>query len=437
MKTSTVITSRALSPAERWYWIIDQLSTLNVCARVRVEGELSAKALTEGLRALQARQPLLRLAITDESPGGARFVPTANPIPLREVSLGHADESRWEREVDEHEFAESIGWRSGPLARAVHIEQPGQVHDLVLSVPHCIADGTTALALLRQWVRLAAEPQPSAPGVSDGPVPVAVEDLFQPRYRDMSGVLPDRDSEDGDTEVGRVVPDRFVPFHLRRTRLLHRSIDGGALERLTMACKREGVTLHGVLAAAMASAVARDAGAGARAHFAVGSPVAFRDELDRPVSEDEVGCFVSAVHSVVAYEPDDLWLMARFINKDIGARRHRGEQYSVFGLLAGRGPNGIADSEPLVRYIEEHGSFNFFVSNIGRFDFPGAVGGWRLSGAQFVGGISVVGYFASSVSTSHGRLNWNFTHIDGAVSAQRAVRLVDDCVTTVLTAAGV
>ncbi|MEZ0073058.1 condensation domain-containing protein [Planotetraspora sp. GP83] len=437
--------SRMLSPTERWYWIIDQLSTLNVCARVRIEGELSAEALTEALRALQARQPLLRLAITDELPGGPRFVPTDNPIPLREVSLAHSEESPWEREVDEHEFAESVDWRSGPLARAVLIRQPGQVHDLVLSVPHCIADGTTALALLRQWVRLAAEPQTSDPDVADvadGPVPVAVEDLFPARYRDMSGVLPDKDPEAGDEPdtvqdavVGRVVPDRFVPFHLRRTRLLHRSIDSDALEKLTTACKGEGVTLHGVLAAAMASAVARDAGAKPRAHFAVGSPVAFRDELDRPVSEDEVGCFVSAVHSVVAYQPDDLWAMARFINKDISARRRRGEQYSVFSLLASQGPIGIADSEPLVRYIEEQGSFNFFVSNIGRFDFPGALSGWRLSGAQFVGGISVVGYFASSVSTSHGQLNWNFTHIDEAVPRERAERLVDDCVKTVLTAA--
>ncbi|MEU8274495.1 condensation domain-containing protein [Microbispora bryophytorum] len=435
--------SRALSPAERWYWIIDQLSTLNVCARVRIEGDVSAEALTEALGALQARQPLLRLAITDELPGGPRFVPTDNPIPLREVSSTHSEESRWEREVDEHEFAESIDWRSGPLARAVLIRQPGQVNDLILSVPHCIADGTTALALLRQWVRLAAEPGTSGPLIADGPVPVAAEDLLPARYRKMSGVLPDRDPEAGDEPdtdqdavVGRVVPDRFVPFHLRRTRLLHRSIDSDVLDKLTIACKREGVTLHGLLAAAMASAVARDAGAEPRTHFAVGSPVTFRDELDRPVSEDEVGCFVSAVHSVVAYQGDDLWSMARFINKDIDARRRRGEQYPVFSLLADQGPTGVADSEPLVRYMEEHGSFNFFVSNIGRFDFPGTLGGWRLSGAQFVGGISVVGYFASSVSTSYGRLNWNFTHIDEAVPRERAERLVDDCVKTVLTAAG-
>ncbi|MGW3645707.1 condensation domain-containing protein [Streptomyces sp. NPDC000878] len=445
MNTSTAVT-RALSPAERWYWIIDQLSTLNVCARVRIEGELPAAVLRSALGALQDRHPMLRLAITEEpsdvSGAGPRFVPTSNAIPLREVTLSEPDDARWVREVDGHELAEPIDWRSGPLARAVLIGQPGQIHDLVITVPHCISDGTTALALLRQLVRLAAEPPAPGPSPAEKEsVPVPVEALFPAHYRVMSGALPDRAADDGDGpeadpgEVGRLEPGKFVPFDQRRTRLLHRSFASPVLQSLTTACRREGVTLHGVLAAAMACAVARDAGAPAPAHFAVGSPVSFRDELERPVSEDEVGCFVSAVHSVVRYQPDDLWSMARFINRDIAERRQRGEQYSVFSLLADQGPTGVADSEPLVQYIEEHGSFNFFVSNIGRFEFPGKLGAWGLSGAQFVGGISVVGYFASSVTTSHGQLSWNFTYIDEAISRERAERLVDDSVRAVLAAA--
>lgn len=433
--------TRALSPAERWYWIIDQLSTLNVCGRVRVEGELSVEALRRGLDALQAHHPLLRLAITTGPPeDGTRFVPTENPIPLREVNLTEPDDERWVREVDEHEFATPIDWRSGPLVRAVVITQPGRIHDLVLSVTHCIADGTTLLALLRHWVRLTAGRPEVDRTAERAPVPVAAEALFLERYRAMSGEMPDKSPEgeeeaDGAGQVGRLEPDRFVPFDRRRTRFLHRFLPGDALEDLSLACKREGVTMHGVLAAAMACAVARDAGAPPPAHFAIGSPVDLRGELSRPVSENEVGCYVSAVHSVVRYQPDDLWSMARFINRDIAERRKRGEQYVVFGQLAQQGPAGVADSEPFVRFIEEHGSFNFFISNIGRFDFPGTVGEWRLSEAQFVGGISVVGYFASSVGTSHGQLSWNFTYIDEAISRERAERLVDDSVATVLAAA--
>lgn len=436
-----VATSRALSPGERWYWIIDQLSTLNVCARVRIEGNLSAQVLRTALGALQERHPQLRTAITDTSPqssgNGPRFVPTHLPIPLREVTLTGTDDARWAGEVDGHELTVPLDWRCGPLARAVLISGPEQTHDLILTVAHCIADGTTALSLLRQWVRLAAAPPAPGPTAAvRGPVPEPFEALFPERFRTgPHGRLQEQaDTAAHADDVGRLEPERFVPFDKRRTRLLHRSINSDALDGLALACKRHGATLHGLLAAAMACAVARDAGARPPAHVAVGSPVTLRDELRRPVCEDEAGCFVSALHSVVRYQPDDLWSMARFIKDDLAARRKTGEQYEVFSLLAAQGPAHVADSEPFVRHFEEHGPFNFFVSNIGRFEFPAELGAWRLGGAQFVGGISVVGYFGSSVSTSHGQLSWNFTYIDGAISRQRAERLADDCVRTVLAA---
>ncbi|MEU3934402.1 condensation domain-containing protein [Streptomyces sp. NPDC029044] len=431
------MTSRELSPGERWYWIIDQLSTLNVCARVRITGEVSAQVLRSALGALQDRHPLLRTAIADTAPGtpgdGPRFVPADRPVPLREVVRTEEDEARWASEVDGHELTDAIDWRSGPLARAVLISGPGQTHDLILTVPHCIADGTTALSLLRQWVRLAAAPSgPGAGAVERGPLPEPFEALFP--ERDVERAADAEGATDDAGEVGRLEPEQFVPFARRRTRMLHRSIGIDALDGLARACKREGATLHGLLAAALASAVARDAKAESPARFAVGSPVSLREELRRPVSEDEAGCFVSALHSVVGYQPDDLWSMARFIKEDIPARKQRGEQYGVFDLLARQGPSSVADSEPFIQYIDEHGPFNFFVSNVGRFEFPAGLGGWQLSQAQFVGGISVVGYFGSSVTTSHRQLSWNFTYIEGAVSCERAERIVDDCIRTVLSA---
>ncbi|MBH9369521.1 hypothetical protein I5K79_27310, partial [Pseudomonas aeruginosa] len=51
---------RPLSAVERWYWLSDQFSALNVISRVRVHGRLSIDDLRRGLAALQARHPLLR-----------------------------------------------------------------------------------------------------------------------------------------------------------------------------------------------------------------------------------------------------------------------------------------------------------------------------------------------------------------------------------------
>jgi phthiocerol/phthiodiolone dimycocerosyl transferase-like enzyme len=421
--------TRELSPTERWFWIADQLATNNITARVRVDGEVSADRLRAGLAALLARHPLLGRAIAAEPDGTKpRFVPADRPIPLREVLLDRPDDLRWLSEMDERELAEPVDWRRGPLARAVVVSQPGQVHDLILTVPHCVSDGTTVLALLRQWVRLTAAPSgPVAPGSTLSP-----EDRFPARYRGEPPAPP----KPAASPAFRLVPDSFVPFPRRRSRMLHRFLDGDVVADLALACKRNDVTMHGLLAAAMVAAVARDAGTPAPDRVGIGSPIDFRDELEPPVSEDEVGSFVSALPAVVAHRPDDLWSMARSVNDQLRAGRRRGDHFSQPLLLAGRGPAGVADSGPFVQFMEDHGPFNVFMSNMGRFDFPDTAGTWRLSGAHVVGGISVIGYFASVVATCHGRLTWNFVYIDEAIPRDRAERLADDCVAIAVEAAG-
>lgn len=71
---------RPLSAVERWYWLSDQFSALNVISRVRVHGRLSIDDLRRGLDALQARHPLLRARIEHDAGLDPRWVPCERPI---------------------------------------------------------------------------------------------------------------------------------------------------------------------------------------------------------------------------------------------------------------------------------------------------------------------------------------------------------------------
>ncbi len=152
---------RPLSAVERWYWLSDQFSALNVISRVRVHGQLSIDDLRRGLDALQARHPLLRARIEHDAGLDPRWVPCERPIPLREVRGG--GEEQWLREINERELPERIDPDSGPLIRTVAIATDAGAHDLLVVVPHIIADGTTVLTLAEQWLTLAADP-PRNPG---------------------------------------------------------------------------------------------------------------------------------------------------------------------------------------------------------------------------------------------------------------------------------
>lgn len=447
---------RPLSPLERWYWTADRASSLSGVFRARLRGPLPVPLLRGALDALQARHPLLRVAVTGAADGTAGVEPAfrpvgGRPIPLRQVTVSPADpaaDTRWEREVDEHELAERIDWREGPLVRAVVITReagpghPEDVHDLLLTASHCIADGMTGLSLMRQWIELAARlgDGEALPRTSLRALP-ATEDLLPRRHRGAEGAaaltaLMDRDQEETERlRPRRVVPSNPVPFGERRTRMVHRSLTAEQLELLVRACRRHGTTVHGALAAAMVTAVAREAGTSEPAYFSIGSPVDFRGELDPAVSYDEAGSYAATLPSRVLYRPGTpLWPMAGAIGRDLVARREREEHLSVINLLGRAGPKSSADYEPFMRYMDEQGPLNLCLSNLGRYDFPARIGPWRVSGTQLVAAVSVTGAVVATANTSHGRLAWNFSYVDGIVPADRARHIADESVRTVLSA---
>jgi hypothetical protein len=431
---------RALSPMERWYWICDQISPLNVVARVHVRGACTREDLKRAAGMLAGEHPLLRVAVV-AAPDGSRprFAGAANQeIPLRVVDTGPSDVDRWVREVGDVELRSSVDRRTGPLARLVDIAcdrgTPGECHDLILTVSHVVADGTTALELLRRLVELAArpplEPPPSRRALPPPEAMLPRRVNHVPRAAHFVASMLADSVATAIARPRRLVPDTPVEPHRRRTRLIHRELTAAQLAELTARCRREGVTVHSALTAAMAIAVA----GAAPARVTVGSPVDFRAQLDPPVGPADAGAYVATVpsHVAVAGGAADLWAVARGAFRDLRRRTRFRQHLALVSLLRFMSPRSVATSARAVAMVDRMGPGNVCLSNIGRYDFPDRSGEWELSGAQFIAGVSVSGYLVATVNTSHGVLQWNFTYIDGAITAERAERIADRALAALL-----
>jgi hypothetical protein len=431
--TEAAAPHRALSPVERWYWICDQFSTLNVISRTRVRGGLTETAVRGALDALAARHPLLRVAVEHDHGRNPRWRPTSRPIPLRVVRAERDDQ--WVREVDERELVDRVDHDHGPLARAVLVsDAAGTTHDLIIVVPHIIADGTTVLTLAAQALALAAG-APPAPPARVLPPP---DELRPAGYTGEQGAAILAAQTERDAELmsrlnpGRVESTEALPLAGRRTALLHRELSGEQLDRLSRACRANGTTVHGALTVAMVLAAAREAREPSR-YFTVGSPIDFRAELVPPVRADEVGTYVATVPTVVDTALA-FWDAARAVTADLVERKRLGDHFALVTMVVGACPDSVAQARPFLEFMQDNGPINLCSSNIGRYDFPGRIGDWAVSDAQFLTGISVNGYFVATVNSSHGALFWNFTYIREALPGDRAERLADDCVATLLTA---
>jgi hypothetical protein len=429
---------RPLSPVERWYWIADQTSPLNVIARVRLTGNLPKGVLDRAAAGLYAEHPLLRLAIRADADGSRpAFTPSSQRISVRKV---HGDDCEWERQVDEHELRTSLDWRSGPLVRIVDVvlDSAEEEHDLVLTVSHIVGDAMTALSLLRRLIELAAA---NGCVVGSRPAVGTPEDLLPARNRGPRGIA--RLAVTGlalgvATAVARparLAPESRVEPTRRRTRLVRRVLTSTQVDALLRRCREERVTVHGALAAAMAMVIGPKAAQKASGRLCIGSPIDFRSELEPVIAADEAGSYVNTVPSFARFGGNrELWSIARQINRSLRRRKRLGQHLTTLWGMRFICPASVAKSSRVFGHIERNGFLNVGISNLGRYEFPTQLGEWKLSGAQFITGISISGYLIATANTSHDELFWNFSYIDGAVSRDAAQGFADGCLETLLRA---
>ncbi|GLU49113.1 hypothetical protein Nans01_34640 [Nocardiopsis ansamitocini] len=402
----------------------------------------------ESLDSLQRRHPLLGVAIEKIGEKGPEFVESKCPIPLEWTRAGSGrvgSSALWEDDADSRYLSVGTDWRSGPLVRAAVTSTASDrgengVHELVLVLHHAIADGTTAVSLLQQWVETAAQHPRDVSSAPPHRRLAATEDLFPDPYRSFRGAGAAEQKRNRDSlDVARHAPvrvprERHVDFRDRRTRLVHRRLDAAATKALSTACRKRSVTVHGALAACLVEAVHRDAGTPAGTYFMIGSPVSFRTELDSLVRPDEAGTYVATLPTMIKCNPEfDIWAVAGSVNADLAERRARGEHFSMISDLSARVPAGIEESMELLDYMDKEGPINLCLSNIGVQPIPESVGGFTVVDADFAAGISVTGVLVVAATTTHGCLSLNFTYVDGLVSRDRAERIADDSLDILLT----
>ncbi|TLF80884.1 FAD-dependent monooxygenase [Nocardia cyriacigeorgica] len=428
---------RALSPMERWHWIADQLAPLHILSRVRVHGTVTAEQIRKGLDEVQRRHPLLRVAIA-ANPDGTEpeFVPTDRPLPLRVVES--ADPDAWLSETDEVELREPFDWQQGPLGRAVLITDPaGQSADLVVTLHYSIADGESAMTVAKQILQVAAGEAGELP-VS--PVRPGPESLFPAKYRGGSGTRKMIGAQLRDQlamlrKPRRLEPITLVPSAQRRSRVVHRKLDGDRLDALLAGCESRGVSLQSVLSAALLVGAAREAGTTGAAPYTVGSSVNFRSHLDGVVSDAEVGSYQGMIATMANYAPwASLWQLAGEIDGAYRERMARRDHMSALNLLQAVGPKSVAASASTVKLMDSRGPGHLCMTYLGQYDVPDKIGAWRLSEAQFVSGMSVSGFIMATANATHGQLSFNVGYVEPAVSAERAELLADESIRALLSA---
>lgn len=438
--------NRNLGAFERLYWIFNQWSPNNVVAICELEGHLDVALLAPALERLQQRHPFLQVRVLADATGHApRFVKRGTgsiPCQLRELGRGAVP-----AQLDALISAELNGFLDPQhgVARLVYAHWPtGSA--LVLTCLHIVADATSALLALRDlltgYEALTTDPAPPAVvSLPARPAHAALLPSSQRGLRALPLVVRSQGAALSDQlrdKPLRLAPERAVPMAARHNGYLRALLPVAQIEPLKSACAREQVSLHGLLMATLALAIAEELRLRQRkrAVLNIGSPVSFRSELS-PVIGAELGSYVCTlpVHIDVG-RSSSVWNVARHVNAELAARRARAEHIAMLNMVEWVGPASRESSQATVQFAETHGPGNLCLSNIGAFEFPRHVAGIAVRDAHWTASLSVTGYFLCAVCTTPQGLHLDASFIEGSVSRKRAARVLGRMVAELARIAG-
>ncbi len=411
------VTGRALSAMERALVLLDEAQPFNGLLSFRLRGPLDETALRAGILALQARHPILRMAIE-----GDAYVERAGAMPLHIVERRSDDDWRIAAEnvLNERFVAGEL------LARMVWVRGDG-VSELLTAHHHAIADAHSSLYLAhdlftgveaaRTGVKWQQPSLPLRPGLSEL-LPKSVKGLHL--FGAMNSFLF-RTIGNSARRPQKLTTESEPPFCDRRNRIEHRALPADATTRLAQRCREQNTTVHGALVAALVTAAGEDVGQPAT--LGCFSAVNLRGDLTEKL-DGEVGMFIS---QLTTFHKSDtpFWPLAREARDAVERTKAAGEQYLTMPNMGMFIPRG-SDPGPVLRErLARVSQAAIGVTNLGRLSMQSQYGPLSVEEINVCVGMSVIGRLAAAVGTYQGRLLMNVIFVEPLISVARAARIAD------------
>lgn len=400
--------TRKLITGERIMYV-DAATPVNCVFAVSINGIIEWGNLQQALAKIQARHPLLRVTLEEDADGVPYFIyhDTLLPIPVRvierrgdddwqrvyreEWAKPFGEEGRQENNLagegssnrlssrksnperpgsNEHEKDtvndETAGWGSdeeycqkkAPLIRLVWIRGTENA-ELVIVCPHCICDGVSFVALMRELLLLLDQPEQTlTPYRSFKEIREYIPyRLLKSKWLRWKGAWMSR-------LAGLLLPDKPPAPLQGENYLLHWRMDMAMTATLTGACKRAKTSVHGALCVAFLQAWRERKGRQARNRAIC--PVDIR-RLVPEIEDGHMFAFAPIVEVRVDKKAKGFWAQACLLKKQLTEKVQRLNGQKA--LMMAEYFHGVVHR--LVRMLRNKpGSHDFTFSNMGQLAIP-------------------------------------------------------------------
>jgi NRPS condensation-like uncharacterized protein len=365
---------RSLGAWEYLLWLYDQVSTTHFSLVAQITGQFSLEKLKQTLQHVQQRHPLLRVRIAVDETEKPWLVEDAAQIPLRVVQ--RQGSQHWEREV-ERELGIPFIWTQAPLIRSVVVHSPN-ISELIVTCHHAIADGLSALYLIRDILSALAnknadlqlEPLPLLPPVQN----LVSSELHQNSYSTSDNVnLLNEENIQSQKALQQPVFKNFDHHAIRPAssyaHLCSGSFSPETTQLLISYCKQKQISVHSAICAAFLMAIYRQNCSKQALTLKCISPINIRSCLT-PVPEEDFGCYASVILTSHTLTPDlTLWDIAYSLKEQLNQAM---KPETILAIIA-QSQTEISrnsNSQEYGQNMAEPVSYELAVSNLGRLNIP-------------------------------------------------------------------
>ncbi len=339
---------------------VDALTTVNCVFVVKIRGIIKEENVRNALVKLQKKHPLLQVKISEDKNGRPCFVSydSVQEIPVRVIE--RQSETDWET-ISKQEWAIPFPLEQGPLMRVILLKS-GEVSDLILVCPHCICDGATFVALMRETLELIDCPAKeiatsavfnSITDLTPGHLAFGWKEKLKFTFFSKLAIL---------YFLFRKKP---VPIQSGTPYVLHSKINESLASKITTKCKLENTSVHAVLCIAYLKAFKSVQGTKAKGE--VICPVDIR-RLIPEIKEDTMFAFAPIVRLPLSKENStDFWHEARNFKEELSRKIDYIRIYHLLQL----GEYFHASVPDFVDVLKlKDSSHDITLSNMGRLAIP-------------------------------------------------------------------
>lgn len=329
---------RYLDPSEHYFWLLDQVSSMNFAVIAEFSQFQDIAALQNALNILQ-QQPVFQLAISQDDNGRLLLQQHSQPVMLE--TFARCDD--WQQVISTA-LAERFS-QAQPLIRALYCEPASQSEAtsdttcIALLFSHAIADGRTGAELLQQWLNILAG---EAPGEYETTqiaalhqkLPAALNITDQPQriaeYKQLK--------KEEMTRFGRFdyLPKPIAKGDISVTdspqpRIIRLEFTAEQSARIKQQCQEHNVRFHSALTAAQLLAIYQHEDQ-ANATLCLTSPVDMRRYFDDP--QVTLGMHTALLSAVYQITPDsDFWSVAKTADGELHRQIQRDDAARFYQLM--------------------------------------------------------------------------------------------------------